>query len=369
MVRRLLYINGLAIIAVVMFHAAGMGFVAMFFWYQRYAGGMITPGMWVGTPAYFGLRFIEQVIVFAIPAFLFVSGYSIAIATGKNQQTVSWKLIFSRMRYLVIPYLIWTTVVLLLNILEMKTISLPVILLAFLIGNSNEVLYFVPLLLQFYLISPFLVRWARQNWKILLLVTAVLQILVQLSSYPEFLGLNSPFFDMLSRLTPKWFFLSRIFWFPLGIVCGFHPVELRQRFTPFRLALLVVTVLLIPIGIAEWELYYQLSGQEWLSHRETLLDSLFTITLLLSVLTLEEKSLLWLNPIGRLGSKSYGIYLTHAIFIQYTARLIYHFAPGLLGYPLLLQSLLIAVGFGIPLALMALVDHSPFRRYYSYLYG
>jgi len=44
MVRRLLYINGLAIIAVVMFHAAGMGFVAMFFWYQRYAGGMITPG-------------------------------------------------------------------------------------------------------------------------------------------------------------------------------------------------------------------------------------------------------------------------------------------------------------------------------------
>jgi len=45
------------------------------------------------------------------------------------------------------------------------------------------------------------------------------------------------------------------------------------------------------------------------------------------------------------------------------------FCTRFAGLPATLQSLLIAVGFGIPLALMALVDHSPFRRYYSYLYG
>ena len=369
MVRRLLYINGLAITAVVLFHSAGMGFVAMFFWYQRYASSLFTPDRWVGTPTYYGLRLMEQVIVFAIPAFLFVSGYSMVVATGKNQKTVGWRLIFSRIRYLIIPYLIWTTVVLLLSIFETKTVSLAVIVLAYLIGNGNEVLYFVPLLLQFYLLSPFLVRWARQNWKALLFVTAVLQILVQLSYYPELLGLNSPVLDTLSRLMPKWFFLSRIFWFPLGIVCGFHPVELRKSFTPFRVTLLMITVLLIPLGMVEWEIYYRLAGQVWLSHRETIIDSIFTVTLLLSLLTLDEKSLPWLNGTGRLGSKSYGIYLTHAIFIQYMARLIYHIAPGLLAYPLLLQPILIAVGFGFPLLLMTLVDRSPLRRYYSYLYG
>ncbi len=369
MVRRLLYINGLAIVAVVLFHSAGMGFVAMFSWYHRYGSGLIQPRMWVGTPEYYGLRLIEQVIVFAIPAFLFVSGYSIAVATGKNQKTVSWKLIFSRMRYLVIPYLVWTTVVLLLSILETRTISPIFILLAYVTGSSNEVLYFVPLLLQFYLLSPLLVRWARQNWKVLLLVTAVLQVIVQLLYYPELLGWNSPLIETLSRLTPKWFFLSRIFWFPLGIICGFRPVELRQTFAPYRWMLLGVALVLVPIGMVEWELYYGLAGQEWLSHRETLLDSIFTIALLLSLLTLDEKSLPWLNQTGKLGSKSYGIYLTHAIFIQYAARLIYHLAPGMLAYPILLQPILIAVGFGVPLTLMTLVDRSPFRRYYSYLYG
>jgi peptidoglycan/LPS O-acetylase OafA/YrhL len=369
MVRRLLYINGLAIIAVVLFHSAGMGFVAMFSWYHRYGSGQVTPQTWVGTPDYYGLRFVEQIIVFAIPAFLFVSGYSIAVATGKDQKTVSWGLIFSRMRYLVIPYLIWTTVVLLLNYAETQTLSPIVILLAYITGSSNEVLYFVPLLMQFYLLSPLLVRWARQNWKMLLFVTAILQLFVQLLYYPELLGLNSPLFEMLSRLTPKWFFLSRVFWFPLGIICGFHPMELRKTFVPFRAVLVVVTGLLIPIGMAEWEIFYRHAGQEWLSHMDTLLDSVFTITFILSLLTLEEGSLPWLRQTGQLGSKSYGIYLTHAIFIQYTARLIYHFAPNLLAFPLLLQPIFISVGFGAPLMLMALVDRSPFRQYYRYLYG
>jgi hypothetical protein len=51
------------------------------------------------------------------------------------------------------------------------------------------------------------------------------------------------------------------------------------------------------------------------------------------------------------------------------ARAIYHFLPALLGYQIVFQPILYAAGLGIPLLLMALVRHSPARRFYAYQFG
>jgi hypothetical protein len=37
MTRRLLYLSGLAIVGVILYHAVGWGFVGMFWWTDRYA--------------------------------------------------------------------------------------------------------------------------------------------------------------------------------------------------------------------------------------------------------------------------------------------------------------------------------------------
>ncbi len=369
MARRLLYLNGLAIIAVVLFHAAGMGFVAMFHWSHRYAGGAMIPEMWVGTPTYYTLRLIEQLIVFAIPTFLFVSGYSVAVAAGRSQETVSWKLVLNRIRVLVIPYLVWSAVVIALRVLESRRVTPAELFSWIFTGSSNEVFYFVPLLIQFYLLSPWLVRWARYNWKGLLLVTGLLQVGVQLLAYPELMGWQSPVVQSLSSIVPKWFFLARIFWFPLGIICGLYPTQFRQILFRYAAHLISITVFFILLGVLEWEAYYRLAGQNWLSHRETLLDNLYTLALLFSLLAVDAQSLPWVTRISNLGVRSYGIYLTHSLFIVYLSRFIYKFFPDLLGYPLLLQPALIGAGLLIPLAMMAFIDRSRLRRLYNYLYG
>jgi hypothetical protein len=69
MIRRLLYLNGLAVLGVILFHASGMGFVAMFAWTHRYLPVTAPNYDQMGSAAYYGLRVIEAIVTFSIPAF------------------------------------------------------------------------------------------------------------------------------------------------------------------------------------------------------------------------------------------------------------------------------------------------------------
>lgn len=370
MIRRMLYLNGLSIISVVVFHAVGMGFVAMFAWSHRYLPAGVPALSQVGSPSYFGLRILEQLVVYCIPAFLFVSGYFIAVATGKSRETVSWATIRGRLKSLLIPYLLWTGVILVMQVvLEDKELSLRRLLLDIFTGSSNEVMYFVPLLVQFYLLSPLLVRLAKKNWRLLLIVAALIQLGVQLLAYPVFLDLNLPNASAIPNLVPKWFFPARILWFTLGIIMGFQLDLFKPFLKRFRWVFLAVALASIPLGVIEWELYYRLSGQEWLAHRETLLDSIYSLAVLLSFFAFLDTKLPFPKIVESLGSKSYGIYLTHAIFILYAAKVIYQVTPQLLGYQILLQSVLLLVGFGGPLMMMAVFERTSLRRFYKYIFG
>jgi probable poly-beta-1,6-N-acetyl-D-glucosamine export protein len=368
MARKLLYLNGLAIFAVILFHTAGTGFTAMFAWGHRYLPESLSVMSQVGSLSYFGLRFFEQLAVFSIPAFLFVSGFFIAVATGRRA-TIDWKAVLTRSRSLIVPYLIWSTIAIALLMLGGKRYGLFEFFKTYLTGNANPVLYFVPLLVQFYLLAPFLVRMARKNWKWFLVLVGLLQFVVQSLQYPVFLGLDIPIAAQLSGYIPKWLFLSRIFWFPLGIVIAFNIEVVKSWLEQNRSWIFVATAALIPLGMLEWELYYRWSGEQWLAHRETYIDSFYSLAAIFSVLALNTKRLPKLNTISLVGAKSFGIYLVHALVIEYTARIIYNFAPALLGYQLILQPLLILVGLGLPLLAIYIIDHTPIRKGYAYLFG
>jgi surface polysaccharide O-acyltransferase-like enzyme len=366
----MLYLNGLAIICVVVFHAVGTGFVAMFAWAHRYLPAGVPAFSQVGSPSYYVLRVLEQLVGFSIPAFLFVSGYFIAVATGKSRETVSWSTVRARLKTLLIPFLLWTAIVISLQVvLEGKSLSLQRLFLDIFTGSSNEVMYFVPLLVQFYLLSPLLVRLAKKNWKLLLVAAALIQLGVQLLAYPSFLGLDLPNAAALTRLLPKWFFPTKLLWFTLGIIIGFHLDQFKPFLQRFRWVFLAVALVAIPLGVIEWELYFHLSGQEWLAHHETLLDSIYGLAALLSFLAFVDVKLPLPKTVENLGSRSYGIYLTHAIFILYAAKGIYQLAPQLLAYQIVLQPLLLLVGFGGPLAMMYVVERTSLRRFYKYIFG
>lgn len=369
MIRRLLLLNGLATLAVVLYHSSGWGFTAMFWWTHRYLPVTVPNFDQLGGPSYYALRLIEQLIVFGVPAFLFVSGFFIAVATGRSRSTVEWKLVGTRIRNLVIPYLIWTAVIFVGDFLQGIPHAPVEYLTLIATGRTIPGYYYVPLLCQLYLLAPLIVRLAKNRWKPLLLGAGLVQIIVQGLRYPHLLGVESPILEQMIALTPGWLFLSRVFWFALGLVAGFHLKRLKQLLARIRWGLLASLALLLPLGMLEWEMILRFSGQEWLAPEETLLDSLYAGAFILAFLAFEKRSIPFSRQVDEIGGRSFGIYLIHSIVLMLFARLVYHVAPWILSRQILFQPMLILLGLGVPLLLMAMVKRSPAKGVYHYLFG
>lgn len=369
MARRLLYLNGLAIIGAVLNHSAGWGFVAMFFWAHRYMPVASPNFAQFGSAPYFALRLIEQLIIFSIPAFLFVSGFFVAFATRKNQETVGWKFIGTRVQYLVIPYLLWSFIMLALEAVEGQVYNLPEYVRRILLGETTAAFYFVPLLIQLYLLAPVLVPQARRHWKLLLGVTFILLSVVHIIRYYQILNIPLPIPKVANIFAAGWFFPGNIFWFASGMVFNLHQAGFKASLARFRWLFLATAIILYIICFFEWERLLSLSGQEWITPKETWLDTFFAGAFLLSFLAFEQKNGKITRLLEDLGSKSFGIYLVHSLVLTLVSRGIYHLAPWMLGMQFIFQPILIMSGIGFPLLLMEIVKRSPIRRFYSYQFG
>jgi len=369
MVKKLLYLNGLAALGAVLYHASGWGFIAMFWWTDRYRPVSVPNFDQMNSLSYFSLRFVEQFIIFAIPAFIFVSGYFLAFATGRSRNTVGWDVIFNRVKKFLIPYILWSLIMIALDGILGASLSPGRIAVALVTGAATPAFYFIPVLIQLSLISPFLIPIARDHWKMLLLGAGLIQFSISAIRYTQILGLDIPALDPILFLTHTWLFPTFIFWFVLGITFGLHNQQLKLLFHHWRWVALAGWVSFLALGMIEWETLLRLSGKDWIPPQETLLDYLYALCFLITFLAFDQFPL-WLHrKVDYIGSRSFGIYLAHSLILILASKGIYHLAPFLLQYQILFQPILISLGLAIPLAIMQAMTNSPARRYYSWFFG
>jgi len=369
MVKRFLYLNGLAIIAVVLYHASGWGFIAMFWWTYRYREAPVPDFSQIGSGSYYALRAIEQGIIFGIPVFLFVSGFFVAFATKRLEGTISWQVIFIRLRSLIIPFILWSIVILSGDMLQGARLPPGQIFVTLVSGDVAPPYYFVPLLIQLYLLAPILVPLARSRWKLLLAAAAIIQLGVLMLRYAEILNLAAGILKPAYVFSRGALFPGNIFWFSLGIVFGFHLPEFKRSLVRAKVILLVMMTFFFVLGMLEWEYLLLASGKQWIGPKETLIDHLYAGFFIFSFLAFEKFTPRFIEQLAILGGKSYGVYLIHYPVQQYTSRLVYHLFPGLLAYQIIFQPLLIGMGLVVPLMVMGLANRSPARRYYEYVFG
>ena len=72
------------------FYAVGRGFVAMFPRINRYLLPGVPGSIQISSLSYSTSWILEQLIAFTIPAFQFVSGFIVAVATGRGRDTIVW---------------------------------------------------------------------------------------------------------------------------------------------------------------------------------------------------------------------------------------------------------------------------------------
>jgi len=341
----------------------------MFWWTDRYQAVSVPNFDRLGGVSYFSIRAIEQLVIVAIPAFLFVSGFFVAFAAGRTHRTVGWNIVGVRVKNIIIPYLVWSAVAMgmLVTFGERFSALKVVQMLAF--GETEPPYYYVPLLIQLYLLSPLLVLWAKNKWKSLLVVTVLIQLLAIGVRNLGILSVDISFLQSVSWLGRSWFFPGHIFWFSAGIVVSFHLKQLKALTTRFKWWLVAGTAIAYFAGIVEWEMLFKLSGQPWIASQETLVDGIYSIFFMLAFIGFDDMPLPAAKKIGEIGVKSFGIYLIHSPVLALASKIIYHLTPWMLGYQIIYQSVLVALGLGVPLLLMGWVKKSPAHPYYQYLFG
>jgi membrane-bound acyltransferase YfiQ involved in biofilm formation len=204
---------------------------------------------------------------------------------------------------------------------------------------------------------------------LLLAATALLQAAIRLGRYGLILGIGGPAREILSAISVGWFFPNNIFWFALGAVVGVRQQEAVAFLARYRRLWIAGAIALLPLAVLEWETLLRLSGEAWLAPKETFLDNLYSLAIILAFLSFGSLEHALSKPVSNLGVRSYGIYLVHPLALTLAARATYHLAPWILGSQLLFQPLLVAAGVGIPLLLMAVVKRSPARRAYQLQFG
>lgn len=370
--RHLLLLNGLSILAVVSNHAVSWGLIAMFWWADRFRPVSVPNYDQLGTLPYYVLVAVKQLTIFSVPAFLFVSGFFVAYAARGSQRAFTWRMAWMRIQKLLTAYIIWSLVLFAVQALEGSTYT-PVGYLERLVsGEATPAYYFVPLLCQFYLLSPLLIALARDRWRLLLAGSLILQLaaiglhyldLARAVSHASLLD------HVLVVPLPNWFFPQWCFLFVFGLVSGFHLEKLKQWLANYRPVLLAGAIVFALLSIAESEVASRLTGQDLHGSLWMMTANLYSLCVVTSYLAFSAIPIPFSPMLYQLGAQSFGIYLVHPLVLEFVARAIYHLAPQSLAYHGLFALLLIVLGVGIPVLAMPAFARSPARKSYHYLFG
>ena len=379
MYRRIYLLFGISIFGIVVSHATARGLWALYAWTDRYQ--ILLPRNFdpFVTPQWFSLVLLQQIFAFGVSSFFFVSGYFISsytvdISTGK----IKWKIITTRVLGLLFPYVFWSIFKILqdsaLYIIK-KDIFLESVG-QYYIPSFLSIVYiywFVPVLILFYFVSPLIVNLARRNWKKLLIYSCFLQILFTISRYTWFVNIKNPIVQFILVDNFDKSTIYYLFIFSFGVVFGMYLPGFKNWLERHRILLLILCVLFLFITfyLGGWTKIIYEGKPAILNISLNVGSQIYSLLFLMTYLAFNTVKIPFSKYLEKLSRHTYGIYLTHLIFVGIFIQVVYNIFPLLLYYQLLITLFSIILGFGGPLLLIEAFKKlpRPIKGTYRYLFG
>src|SRR5579883_33094 len=108
--KKLAVLRGIAIMAVVINHAAGYGVFGLVWWGNRFGDPIPAPNRsFIGGPTYYSLLVLSQLSLFSVPLFLFASGFFVTYAARGKWSNLTISLTIGWAKNLLWPFAIWLT--------------------------------------------------------------------------------------------------------------------------------------------------------------------------------------------------------------------------------------------------------------------
>ncbi len=197
----------------------------------------------------------------------------------------------------------------------------------------------------------------------------LIQLIPIIFRYVRLLSGTTPLLETLIQWTPDQVFIRWAIFFPLGIVSGLYMDEFKGWLSRHKKILLATFVGSYLAMFFETELIFFLTPDHWRPGPSSIFFVVYGLSFILVYLAFDQMNIPFVRVLIKIGTKSYGLYLTHFLVMTIAAKLVYHLIPWLLSRQLLFQSLMMGLGLLVPLLFMTVVARSPLRKLYPYLFG
>lgn len=240
---------------------------------------------------------------FCVPFFVFVSGAAFSF-NYQDKENYFWSFILKRLRYIGIPYLLWSAV----GFIRYRIYEIKSIIIGLITGMAIFHLYFIILIFQFYVLAPLMLRLCKiSGWKVLVISFLANMVLLIFYTNPILLAYFKLNYLYSASINPL-FWLSYFF---AGLVIGMNVNSFREYVGRTKLVYLIIVWLITAI-VSVYHEYtsFAKTGSFLTFLRPTNMIYTFTSILLYWALfdkiNSRVKSLL-----TTLGKYSFGIYLVH----------------------------------------------------------
>lgn len=175
--------------------------------------------------------FFNQAIRFAVPVFIFLSGMGLSLSQKPYPGHI--RFVGQRLRKIIPLYCLWTAIYLFPLSFASPTFAFTAYFKALLTGDASYQLYFIPLIVQFYVLFPFLRRYSQTNAGLLLSFFFTLALQTSHVYSPKSLWF----------LSDQRLFLNWLFFFILGLWCAPRITALQRRLWSEKSAIFILFLL------------------------------------------------------------------------------------------------------------------------------
>jgi probable poly-beta-1,6-N-acetyl-D-glucosamine export protein len=313
---------------------------------------------------WFGL-FLRQIVDFAVPSFLFISGFLLSKHDIKNFKEYK-SFISTRVAKIGVPYIIWSFLSILLFMLLGNKYTPTEIFFEILTGSAQPAYYFIFVLFIFYLIFPLLYYFNKNFGKIGFLVIILLNLLtiIFLKYFFTYYGYYLPF--PLYALVPS----TWILFFYMGIFFKSNNYE-KALNSNINIVYLFVLLFLAFSMLESYEIYALTGIFDFASSPVKISSFLYSISIVILLYFFRNKHIGLPDFLISIGRFSFGIYLIHMFIMRFISIVIakyvyYNFNPIFLFIFLVLSTSLLS--FAILVFMNMLSIKYPKLRF-EYVFG
>lgn len=274
----------------------------------------VQHSLYFSNPNIYFAVFLDSISRFCVPLFIFVSGVSFSYNYYDKEKYFS-SFLYKRFKFIIIPYLFWN----ILALVYKRAFMLKEILVGIFLGKSMIHLYFVPLIFQFYFISPLVMKVCKINWRHTIIISFLIHIIILVVYRLASLYGDRTSDDLVSCIfwfPYKYAFLNFVFWFSyfvIGVCFGISIERFKGLLNRIKwITLVPISLIIASISIYDefFSLFRNISrgGMQFFSPINMIYSfvSIIFIWKSYKIINSKIKSILIL-----LGKYSFGIYLIH----------------------------------------------------------